>query len=123
MRKPLLTSNEKGMIFPLILLLIPILLIVFYTNIELYYYDVQFSNNQIEQLKIESLTQAGIAKYKDEIDINEAELPMTFKFPQGTVKMIPTSRLIDHTQTIDLIIKTDKDYNYQANITIKLTNH
>lgn len=123
MKKRLLISNNNGMILPLTLLILPVFLIILYTNIELYYYDIQFATNQTEQLKIESLTQASIAKYKNDINLNDAELPKTYNFPQGFVQIIPTSKIIDHTQTIDLVIKTNNNYNYQATITIKLTNH
>ncbi|RDW21930.1 hypothetical protein [Oceanobacillus chungangensis] len=105
-------NNEKGFFLPYVLFITAVAFIIVTTNITMYRNDLQLTENQIEQVKIETLFQMQREQFKQEI--KKYGIPNTdtiYHFPDGIVK-ITIIRSINQTHELNISILTNKNHRY-----------
>jgi len=87
-KKLFITNNENGFILPYVLFITAIVIIIVTANISIYRNDIVITENQLEQIKIETLFQMGRTKLKKEMVNQEEETSdVSYSFPDGIVKI------------------------------------
>ncbi|WP_162800305.1 hypothetical protein [Oceanobacillus zhaokaii] len=105
-------NNEKGFFLPYVLFIIAIVYIIVTTNIAMYRNDLQLTENQIEQVKIETLFQMQREQFKQEVQ--KHGLPSsetTYHFPDGKAK-IAIIRSENQTHELNVSITTNNNHRY-----------
>lgn len=89
MKKSLLfTSDEKGFILPLVLLIAALMFLFVSTNVAIYKNEMTITKNELAQIKIDTLFQMSRAKFKDEIPtLKQDNGSVHYTFPDGKVKI------------------------------------
>ncbi|SDQ50433.1 hypothetical protein SAMN05216231_1731 [Virgibacillus salinus] len=100
------TGNSRGFILPYVLFIIAIALIIITASINMYQNEIQITNNQIDQLKIETLIQMARTTFKEELLLGKEmnSNPVYYQFPYGYVQ-------------VDYIELDEKEYHLFFNIT------
>lgn len=114
-------TNENGFSLPYVLFIITISFVVITTNIKLYYNEISMTHHQTEQIKIETLIQMGIAKFRENIkhdnDVKMIESDSTYTFPSGSVEVNIISQDKSNTH-IRLYITTDEKTDFTIKTSI-----
>ncbi|GAA5415498.1 hypothetical protein Pryu01_00522 [Paraliobacillus ryukyuensis] len=79
--------KQRGFIFPYICFIAIMLLLCVLTSVTLYENSKQMTNNQLEQIKLETLRQMTSGKLFDEIRHQKIKLPfkdIAYEFPNGS---------------------------------------
>ncbi|RDW19194.1 hypothetical protein CWR48_09090 [Oceanobacillus arenosus] len=116
------TNNENGFILPYVLFITSLVFIIVTTNIMMYGNDLQLTENQIEQVKIETLFQMQREKFKQEMKEHGLPKPVTtYLFPDGTVK-ITIIRSTDQVHELNIDITTNNNQHYSIANTLVINN-
>ncbi|GAA0602506.1 hypothetical protein GCM10009001_19320 [Virgibacillus siamensis] len=79
-------TDRNGFILPYVLFTTALVIIIVTASIQLYKNELQITERQTEQLKIETLFQMGRAQFIESLqDHNLPESPVTYHFPYGDV--------------------------------------
>ncbi|GGK03253.1 hypothetical protein GCM10007063_26830 [Lentibacillus kapialis] len=113
MRKILsFTTNQQGFVFPYVLFFIALAFIILTANVNIYQDEIRITQNQTEQLKIETLIQMARGHLKDELADKPDTGTIEYEFPYGDV----TAHYVKlHHQTYHLYVtcQTDNGATYQ----------
>ncbi|WP_047979921.1 hypothetical protein [Ornithinibacillus contaminans] len=116
--------KESGFILPAVMLLSTLVFLYVATNIISYSHDRNMTENNLEQLKAQTLFQMGYAQLQKQLMVEEDLTQQTYTFPQGTTKI--TLQLID-VDRLQLFFEITTDTNYQFSmtktVTIPITTH
>lgn len=122
------THNEKGFILPLVLFITAIVMVIVLSGIQIYKNNIQLTHHHIQQLKIETLLQSALTRFKQELKNGNITLPgssdellsTSYTFPDGQVEI--HRRMVDKEkeETEDTGPQTDKDlYRLRCVITME----
>ncbi|HLR01130.1 MAG TPA: hypothetical protein VK111_00085 [Virgibacillus sp.] len=122
------THNEKGFILPLVLFITAIVMVIVLSGIQIYKNNIQLTHHHIQQLKIETLLQSALTRFKQELKNGDITLPgssdellsTSYTFPDGQVEI--HRRMVDKEkeETEDTGPQTDKDlYRLRCVITME----
>ncbi|WP_099158498.1 hypothetical protein [Virgibacillus ndiopensis] len=103
-------AKQNGFFLPYVLFLTAVVLIVLTTTINTYKSDLQITDNQLKQLKIETLFQMGRTKFKQNffaIETDPDRNQVHYTFPDGNVS-ISYVHLIDKKYELTFTIHTNK---------------
>lgn len=81
-------NNQSGFFLPYVLFITSLVFIFITSNISIYQNELQITDRQVEQLKIETLFQMGRAKLKENIEMFEAGNTATYLFQDGSVEIL-----------------------------------
>lgn len=122
------THNEKGFILPLVLFITAIVMVIVLSGIQIYKNNIQLTHHHIQQLKIETLLQSALTRFKQELKNGDITLPgssdellsTSYTFPDGQVEI--HRRMVDKEkeETENTGPQTDKDlYRLRCVITME----
>lgn len=90
-------TTEQGFVLPYVLFITALTFIILTASIHTYQQAMQVSDRQIDQIKIETLLQMGIEKFKQEYITNDIpRLTVDYTFPDGQVTI--TSDIINELE-------------------------
>ncbi|WP_164668618.1 hypothetical protein [Virgibacillus doumboii] len=105
MKRQLPFTNNKGFILPFVLFVTAIALILITSSVRMYQDEIQITNKQTEQIKIETLLQMARTSFKEKVIQSEIpDNPTNYYFPYGDVR-------------VEYIIIDDKKYHLHLTIT------
>ncbi|MBP1950355.1 type II secretion system protein [Virgibacillus litoralis] len=107
MKKQLSFTSNNGFILPYVLFVIAIALITITASINMYQNEIQITNNQTDQMRIETLLQMARTTFKEDILLGKEmnSNPVYYKFPYGNVQL-------DY-----IVLDDEKEYHLFFNIT------
>jgi len=81
-----ITNKESGFILPVVLFVASIVMMIIASHIYMYHHDIQITENQLQQVKVESLFQMSLTLVKQDLPAIE-KLPanISYSFPDGEV--------------------------------------
>lgn len=84
-------NNQNGFFLPYVLFITSLVFILATSHIATYRSDLQITENQIEQLRIETLFQMGRTKFKNEVykgKFDGSNNKVFYLFPDGSVEIL-----------------------------------
>ncbi|WP_010530983.1 competence type IV pilus minor pilin ComGG [Lentibacillus jeotgali] len=108
MRKILsFTTDQQGFVLPYVLFFIALALIILTANVYIYQDEIHITQNQTEQLKIETLIQMARMQFKEDIS-NEPkdDTTIVYDFPYGDVA-VKYTKLSEQVYHLYFTIQTD----------------
>ncbi|ALX48076.1 competence type IV pilus minor pilin ComGG [Lentibacillus amyloliquefaciens] len=116
MKNPLSTiTNQQGFILPYVLFFIALSLIIVTSTVHLYQNEIHITENQTEQIKIETLFQMARTQAKESIrTASETNDTMSYTFPYGDV-LVEYGKLNDHEYRLLFTIETDSGAKHVVN--------
>lgn len=108
MLKTLLVPREqKGFILPFVLFTAAIVMVTVISGIHIYKNNIQLTHHHIQQIKIETLFQSGLAHFKQDMEngditlskSSDDTLTTTYTLPDGDVEIY--NRLVEDEETED----------------------
>ncbi|WP_188453663.1 competence type IV pilus minor pilin ComGG [Virgibacillus oceani] len=110
------TTKQNGFFLPYVLFLTAIVLIVLTAAVNTYKSDIRITDNQLEQLKIETLLQISRAKLKQNFPQHEnSSQPVVYTFPDGDV-YIDIEQITSKKYELTFTINTDTKSYVTTNI-------
>lgn len=123
LRKTLpITTSQHGFILPFVLFIIAFSLIVVSASVHLYKSEIHITQNQTEQLKIETLIQIAHAKFKEDvIKKPESNDTISYELPYGDV-LVEYAKYNEQAYQLNFVIQTDTGavHNINKRITFEL---
>ncbi|MFD1018736.1 hypothetical protein [Thalassobacillus hwangdonensis] len=92
-------EDDRGFIFPFVLLLSLLLIGVTTVSISMYSNSQLFNNIHKEELSLQSIFQTAVETYKEDDAASIHETEVTYTFPHGTAVIT----LMNHTENSDLL--------------------
>gem|GEM_PF-1737572 len=101
------TTDQQGFVLPYVLFFIALALIIMTANIGLYQNEIRITENQTEQLKIETLLQMARTQFKEDVvDQPNSNHALTYAFPYGDV-IVEYTQLSEKKYHLYFTIRTD----------------
>lgn len=112
--------NEAGFFLPYVLFITSLVFMIVTTSINIYQQDTQMTHRYVDQLRIETLVQMGLATFRKEYLPNESStLTVDYVFPDGEVTIV--YHLIDEFEyRLHFTVLTVNDSLYTVLHTVKL---
>lgn len=96
-------NNEKGFFFPYIIVICAIIFIIFTSYIASYQNELKITENNLEQMELETLLRMGYQSFWFKEDyLKESESKFFYHFPNGEVTITKT---ITNPNEINLLIE------------------
>ncbi|QKY69447.1 hypothetical protein [Lentibacillus sp. CBA3610] len=115
-----ITTNQQGFIFPYVLFIIALTLIVITASVQLYQSEIHITQNQTEQLKIETLFQMAHTQFKEDITKqSESSGTISYELPYGDV-LVEYGQLNEREYPTNFIMETDTGATHNINNRISI---
>ena len=116
-------NNEQGFSLPYVLFIIIRSFIVIIANIKIYQNELNMMKHLTDQVKVETLIQMSLAKFKEDIssndDLTSIEDETFYSFPSGEVNLKVIS-IEKKYMWLRLYISTDEDTSFTIKSQINL---
>lgn len=116
-------NNEQGFSLPYVLFIIILSFIVIIANIKIYQNELHMMKHLTDQVKVETLIQMSLAKFKEDIssndDLTSIEDETFYSFPSGEVNLKVIS-IEKKYIWLRLYISTDEDTSFTIKSQINL---
>lgn len=116
-------NNEQGFSLPYVLFIIILSFIVIIANIKIYQNELHMMKHLTNQVKVETLIQMSLAKFKEDIssndDLTSIEDETFYSFPSGEVNLKVIS-IEKKYMWLRLYISTDEDTSFTIKSQINL---
>lgn len=114
------TTKQEGFIFPYVLFIIALSLIIVTTSIQLYQSEIHITQNQTEQMKIETLFQMAHTQFKEDITNQpESNDTISYSLPYGEV-LVEYGKLNKREYQLNFLIETDTGATHNINNRISI---
>lgn len=114
-------TSESGFTYPLVVLIISVIFILFFKNVILYKQDITMTDHHIEQLNYQTLVQMTLIQIKRDLRDDKNLQTIHYSFPTGHVKVV-THKRSENEYNLELYVTTNKDLNFDRAAYIHLTN-
>ena len=110
-------NNQSGFYLPYVLFITAIILFTVTTNVKLYQQNIKVTEQHLEQLRIETLTQMAHKKFMNEYPVvEENKFSVYYVFPYGNVDLL-YQRLDDTTYNLRIDVFTPKQSEHTTLLT------
>lgn len=107
-------SKESGFILPVVLFVTAIVMLLVTTHIYTYQNNIRITDNQLEQVKIETLFQMGLTQVKEDItSIETFPATVQYTFPDGETNIYIVHQGNNRYQLTFTIATKDNKANYK----------
>ena len=104
--------DQHGFLLPYVLFMTALAFIVITVSIQMYRNEIEITDNQIEQLRVETLFQMGREQFIDDWENGRIEAnPVVYSFPYGETK-IHYMQLEDSLYQLHAVISTADGFSY-----------
>lgn len=121
MKKQLfIMESESGFFLPYVLFITALIFIIIATSINTYQQDIQITHRLVEQLRIETIVQMGLAKFNQEhLPNEEARIDVSYNFRDGEVTIV-YSLINDFEYRLHFTVLAKSGLEYTTSHTVKI---